>query len=158
MPGVVAHAWSPSTQKTEAGGFWVRCQPGLLRETLSQTEKKSNGQGNRTQLGISAPMARLFPFWKVSKKDYRLPQGFWQAKQWPHTHLGPILHSALRATSAVVFPKDYQYWSSALPPTHQHPHSAPFSDAPKATFPRLYLIHSRSMFLALRLKETWRDR
>ena len=46
-PGVVAHAFNPSTQEAEAGGFlssrpawstkWVPGQPGIQRETLSQT-------------------------------------------------------------------------------------------------------------------------
>jgi hypothetical protein len=51
MPGMVAHAFNPSTWEAEAGGFlssrpawsteWVPGQPGLHRETLSRkTEKK----------------------------------------------------------------------------------------------------------------------
>jgi hypothetical protein len=46
----MAHAFNPSTWKTEAGGFlssrpawstkWVPGQPGLYRETLSQKTKK----------------------------------------------------------------------------------------------------------------------
>jgi hypothetical protein len=32
MPGVVAHAFNPSTWEAEAGGFWVRGQPGLESE------------------------------------------------------------------------------------------------------------------------------
>jgi hypothetical protein len=50
-PGMVAHAFNPSTWETEAGGFlsskpawsteWVAGQPGLHRETLSlKTGKK----------------------------------------------------------------------------------------------------------------------
>jgi hypothetical protein len=31
-PGVVAHAFNPSTWEAEAGGFWVRGQPGLQSE------------------------------------------------------------------------------------------------------------------------------
>jgi hypothetical protein len=47
QPGVVAHAFNPSTPELEAGGFlssrpawstkWVPGQPGLYRETLSWT-------------------------------------------------------------------------------------------------------------------------
>jgi hypothetical protein len=50
MPGVVAHAFNPSTPEAEAGGFlssrpawstkWVRGQPELYRETLSRKTKK----------------------------------------------------------------------------------------------------------------------
>jgi hypothetical protein len=49
-PGVVAHAFNPSTREAEAGGFlssrpawstkWVPGQPGLYRETLSRKTKK----------------------------------------------------------------------------------------------------------------------
>ena len=49
-PGVVAHAFNPSTWEAEAGGFqslrpaWstdrVPGQPGLYRETLSRKKKK----------------------------------------------------------------------------------------------------------------------
>jgi hypothetical protein len=49
-PGVVAHAFNPSTQEAEAGGFlssrpawstkWVPGQPGLHRETPSRKTKK----------------------------------------------------------------------------------------------------------------------
>jgi hypothetical protein len=51
-PGVVAHAFNPSTREAEAGGFlssrpawsteWVPGQPGLHRETLSQKKTKKN--------------------------------------------------------------------------------------------------------------------
>jgi hypothetical protein len=52
-PGVVAHAFNPSTREAEAGGFlssrpawstkWAPGQPGLHRETLSRkTKKKKN--------------------------------------------------------------------------------------------------------------------
>jgi hypothetical protein len=46
-PSVVAHAFNPFTREAEAGGFlssrpawcteWVPGQPGLYRETISQT-------------------------------------------------------------------------------------------------------------------------
>jgi hypothetical protein len=49
-PGVMAHAFNPSTREAEAGGFlssrpawsteWVPGQPGLHRETLSRGKKK----------------------------------------------------------------------------------------------------------------------
>jgi hypothetical protein len=54
MPGVVVHAFNPSTQEAEAGGFlslrpvwsteWVPGQPRLHRETLSQKKKKKKKQ------------------------------------------------------------------------------------------------------------------
>jgi hypothetical protein len=60
QPGVVAHAFNPSTQEAEAeaGGFlssrpawsteWVLGQPGLYRETLSQkTKRQTNKQTKR---------------------------------------------------------------------------------------------------------------
>jgi hypothetical protein len=70
-PGVVAHAFNPSTWEAEAGGFlssrpawsteWVPGQPGLYRETLSrknktkQTNKKTKTkktQTNKKKKGI----------------------------------------------------------------------------------------------------------
>jgi hypothetical protein len=49
-PGIVVHAFNPSTREAEAGGFlslrpawstkWVPGQPGLYRETLSLKKKK----------------------------------------------------------------------------------------------------------------------
>jgi hypothetical protein len=51
---VVAHDFNPSTWEAETGGFlssrpawstkWVPGQPGLYRETLSQTNKQTNKQ------------------------------------------------------------------------------------------------------------------
>jgi hypothetical protein len=58
-PGVVAHAFNPSTREAEAGGFlssrpawstkWVPGQPGLHRETLSSPppQKKNKQTKNR---------------------------------------------------------------------------------------------------------------
>jgi hypothetical protein len=58
-PGVVAHAFNPSTQEAEAGGFlssrpawstkWVPGQPGLHRETLSSKTKNQNPKPNQTK-------------------------------------------------------------------------------------------------------------
>jgi hypothetical protein len=52
QPGMVVHAFNPSTREAEAGGFlgsrpawstkWVPGQPGLYRETLSQKNKQTN--------------------------------------------------------------------------------------------------------------------
>jgi hypothetical protein len=57
---VVAHAFNPSTQEAEAGGFlssrlawsteWVPGQPGLYRETLSQKEKKRKKKKKRMHI------------------------------------------------------------------------------------------------------------
>jgi hypothetical protein len=61
MPGMVAHAFNPSTPEAEAGRFlssrpawstkWVPGQPELHRETLSRkTNKQTNKQTNKKQL------------------------------------------------------------------------------------------------------------
>jgi hypothetical protein len=52
LPGVVVHAFNPSTREAEAGRFlssrpasstkWVPGLPGLHRETLSQKNKNKN--------------------------------------------------------------------------------------------------------------------
>jgi hypothetical protein len=57
-PGMVAHAFNPSTWEAEAGEFlslraawsteWVPGQPGLHKETLSQKSKKTKKQ-NKTK-------------------------------------------------------------------------------------------------------------
>jgi hypothetical protein len=39
--GMVVHTCNPSTQEAEAGGSGVGVQPGLHRETLSQTNNKN---------------------------------------------------------------------------------------------------------------------
>jgi hypothetical protein len=53
---MVAHAFNPSTQEAEAGGFlslrpawstkWVPGQSGLYRETLSQKNQNNNNNNN----------------------------------------------------------------------------------------------------------------
>jgi hypothetical protein len=57
-PGVVAHAFNPSTREAEAGGFlssrpawsteWVPGQPGLHREALSRKTKKKQKNPNHS--------------------------------------------------------------------------------------------------------------
>jgi hypothetical protein len=59
LPGVVAHAFNPSTREAEAGGFlssrpawsteWVPGQPGLHRETLSQKKTTKKTPKNKKQ-------------------------------------------------------------------------------------------------------------
>jgi hypothetical protein len=62
-PGVVAHAFNPSTREAEAGGFlssrpawstkWAPGQPGLYRETLSQkTKKKKKKKKINYEMGL----------------------------------------------------------------------------------------------------------
>jgi hypothetical protein len=56
-PGVLMHAFNPSTWEAEAGGFlssgpawsteWVPGQPGLHRETLSREKKKKKKKKNK---------------------------------------------------------------------------------------------------------------
>ena len=58
-PGMVAHAFNPSTREAEAGGFlssrgaWstkrVPGQPGLHRETLSKKKKKKKNQKKKKE-------------------------------------------------------------------------------------------------------------
>jgi hypothetical protein len=63
--GVLAHAFNPSTQEAEAGGFlssrpawstkWVPGQPGLYRETLSRkTKNKKQKDTNLAIIWLSA--------------------------------------------------------------------------------------------------------
>jgi hypothetical protein len=66
-PGVVAHAFNPSTWEAEAGGFlssrpaWsterVPGQPGLHRETLS---RKTNKQTNKQTKKVFASVLNLW--------------------------------------------------------------------------------------------------
>jgi hypothetical protein len=36
------HAYNPSSQRTEAGGSWIRGQSGIYSETLSQNNNNNN--------------------------------------------------------------------------------------------------------------------
>jgi hypothetical protein len=64
QPGVVVHAFSPSTRKAEASGFlssrpawstkWVPGQPGLYRETLSRKNNNSPHQAQRIRCKLLA--------------------------------------------------------------------------------------------------------
>jgi hypothetical protein len=54
-PGVVAHAFNPSTWEAEAGGFLSSRLSGLHRETLSRKKKKKrvdSGDGEQV-LGLA---------------------------------------------------------------------------------------------------------
>jgi hypothetical protein len=74
-PGVVAHAFNPSTWEAEAGGFlssrpawsteWVPGQPGLYRETPSR--KTKNKQTNHTHTHLSDKKA-ISLRWRVDLK------------------------------------------------------------------------------------------
>jgi hypothetical protein len=78
QPGVAVHAFNPSTQKAERGGFlslrpaWsterVPGQPGLHRETLSQKKKKrkkrkekkrKERKKKKTNIQLSSPFRQL---------------------------------------------------------------------------------------------------
>jgi hypothetical protein len=76
-PGVVTHAFDPSTWEAEAGGFlssrpawstkWVPGQPGLHRETLSwKTNKQTNKQTNRKKENFLLDL-----WWPLHISDYR---------------------------------------------------------------------------------------
>jgi hypothetical protein len=72
-PGVVAHAFNPSTREAEAGGFlssrpawstkWAPGQPGLYRETLSQkkTKKKKKKKKNGVRKDKKPILTHLNP-------------------------------------------------------------------------------------------------
>jgi hypothetical protein len=95
-PGVVAHAFNPSTREVEAGRFlssrpaWstkrVPGQPGLHRETLSQktNKKRSLGWAEREEKGS------IFKVLKVTLKFFtylpRTKQSELFSKYPPHWH------------------------------------------------------------------------
>jgi hypothetical protein len=72
QPGVVAHAFNPSTREAEAGGFlssrpawstkWVPGQPGLHRETLSQNKTKQNKTNKQTK-----NLQHIFVNWLINQ-------------------------------------------------------------------------------------------
>jgi hypothetical protein len=74
-PGVVVHAFNPSTREAEAGGFlgsrpawstkWVIGQPGLHKETLSRKTK--------TKQNKKFPQQRGFPETPRNPRTRRLP-------------------------------------------------------------------------------------
>jgi hypothetical protein len=80
-PGVVAHTFDPSTWEAEAGGFlssrpawsteWVPGQPGLYRETLSQTNKQTNKQTYiQTNQPTNQPTNHIFGIFTKQKYSW----------------------------------------------------------------------------------------
>jgi hypothetical protein len=67
QPGVVAHAFNPSTREADTGRFlssrpawstkWVPGQPGLYREALSQKTKKKKKKKKKKDIPISENLA-----------------------------------------------------------------------------------------------------
>ena len=85
QPGMLAHAFDPSTWEAEAGRFlslrpawstkWVSGQPGLHRETLSQKNKQTNKQTNKTcrTLGLSSTKSTgMMAFFSPDDKRLKL--------------------------------------------------------------------------------------
>jgi hypothetical protein len=77
-PGVVAHAFNPSTREAEAGGFlssrpawsteWVPGQPGLYRDTLSRkttTTKRFPKTETMTSEKSTSPWKKTDPYARI---------------------------------------------------------------------------------------------
>jgi hypothetical protein len=88
-PGVVAHAFNPSTREAEAGGFlslrpawstkWVPGQPGLYREPLSL--KKTNKQNKNKKTKQKKPYVKAYTQWERP----------WCSMEWQTVVAGPLL-------------------------------------------------------------------
>jgi len=83
-PGVVVHAFNPSTGEAEAGGFlssrpawstkWVPGQPGLHRETLSQKTKKKKKKKSMHVINLTMPL--WFPTASKSAPEFLMAVSF----------------------------------------------------------------------------------
>ena len=86
-PGVVAHAFNPSTWEAEAGGFlssrpawstkWVPGQPGLHRETLSQKNQKKKQKTTTTTKNLIKLTNFVFPRQVLYPNRSRIWGGEW---------------------------------------------------------------------------------